>query len=75
MMHEEYVHPWAASGFSPNWPARVHVAIVRDSPWLRSFSGAQLAMYDGAVHYRIVTEFPIIDIICTGAPSASYVTA
>jgi len=69
-MHEEYVHPWNASNSEPAWPAEVHAAIVRNSAWLQSFSDSQLAMYQAPIHYRIVTEFPIIDIICTGTPSA-----
>lgn len=69
-VYEEYVHPWNASDSEPVWPSDVHVAIVRDSAWLQSFSDSQLAMYPDPVHYRIVTEFPIIDVICTGTPSA-----
>ncbi|GAB3033879.1 hypothetical protein GCM10027285_15700 [Oleiagrimonas citrea] len=71
-LHEEYVHPWNANDDEPVWPKQAHVAIVQDSVWLQSFSLSQLAMYEAPVHYRIVTEFPIIDIICTGAPLARY---
>tara|TARA_R110002072_G_scaffold302758_1_gene488461 strand:+ start:7829 stop:8257 length:429 start_codon:yes stop_codon:yes gene_type:complete len=69
-LHEEYVHPWNAPNGEPQWPKGVYVAIVRNSEWVRSFSAGQLAMYRDPVHYRFVTEFPIIDVLCTCAPSA-----
>lgn len=70
MMHEEFVHPLNATNDGPAWPEGVHVAIVRDSEWIRSFTDSQLLMYKKPVHYRIVTNFPVIDIICIGTPSA-----
>ena len=69
-VHEENVHPWNAADYEPQWPSGVHVAIVRESQWALSFSASQLAMYPHPVHYRVVAEFPIIDVLCTGTPSA-----
>lgn len=69
-VHEEYVHPWNAGNGEPQWPTGVHVAIVRNSEWVQSFSASQLLMYPDPVHYRVVTEVPIIDVLCTGTPSA-----
>jgi len=73
-VHEEFAHPtqetvWGREPvISPENKATFPCLVVTGSAWFKSL-GAELEInYEGAIHYRLCSDFPVIDIVSPALP-------
>jgi len=77
-VHEEFAHPaqgtvWGREPvISPECRATFPCLIVTGSQWFKSI-GAEIEInYQGAKQYRLCTNFPVVDVISSAAPTVRW---
>jgi len=77
-LHEEFVHPtqgtvWGREPFiSEDNKMTFPCLIVTGSKWYASLG--LKPNYEGAVHYRLCTNLPVVDIVSLVVPTVSWMT-
>jgi hypothetical protein len=73
-VHEEFVHPtqgtvWGREPvISPECKATFPCLIVTGTQWLKSLGSELEISYTGAQHYRLCSDFPVIDVVSPVLP-------
>jgi hypothetical protein len=68
-VHEEFAHPtqgtvWGREPvISPVCKATFPCLIVTGGPWFKSLGSELEISYTGAQHYRLCSDFPVIDVV------------
>lgn len=77
-MHEEFVHPtqgtvWGREPIiSTKRKSTYPCLIVKGSRWFESLRDELEIHYQGAVHYRLCSNFPVVDIVSPEPPLVSW---
>jgi hypothetical protein len=73
-VHEEFAHPtqgtvWGREPvISSEYKGTFPCLVVAGSPWFRSLGDELAITYQGAVHYRLCSDFPVVDIASPALP-------
>ena len=73
-VHEEFAHPtqgtvWGREPvISPECKATFPCLVITGSPWFKSLGDELAITYEGAVHYRRCSDFPVVDIVSPVQP-------
>jgi hypothetical protein len=73
-VHEEFAHPtqgtvWGREPvISSKCKATFPCLVVAGSQWFKSLGDEPAITYKGAVHYRLCSDFPVIDVISPVVP-------
>jgi hypothetical protein len=77
-VHEEFAHPtqgtvWGREPIiSADRKATFPCLIVTGSAWFKLLEPEIQISYAGAVHYRLRSSFPVIDVVSANAPGAKW---
>lgn len=77
-MHEEFVHPtqgtvWGKEPIiSAECPGTYPCLIVAGSEWFECLRDELEIHHKGAIHYRLCTDYPVIDIASPTPPTVSW---
>jgi hypothetical protein len=77
-VHEEFAHPtqgtvWGREPtISADRKATFPCLIITGSDWFKSLEPEIEISYAGAVHYRLCSDFPVIDVVSANVPSVKW---
>ena len=78
-VHEEFAHPTQGTvwGREPTIAAELKATfpclIVHGSKWPKSLGDELDMSYPGAIHYRLCSAFPVVDVISANAPIVKWI--
>jgi hypothetical protein len=73
-VHEEFAHPsqgtvWGREPvISPECAATFPCLIVMGAQWFKSLGDEIEINYKNAIHYRLCSDFPVVDVACASLP-------